>query len=363
VADTDVWAPGSFTKNFAWGADHRGLVELHSIIRRGFADSVEDVPRKLFRERVPEIGDRVLVALNFFLFNRTLAGEDMVLADEMVFQAMSWEHGVAFDRVALFAFLFSRAGRWRGAKPEQRRPAMWANAYILEQVSKNLKWDQDRITSSNIQSFINDDRRYRGKTIGKLASNLNYLLHIGRVQDFGEQRVSRWWVDCLFLALDRLTEDALIDGKTVEVSALQRLLTSSEFLGLTGGKTIEKELAVRHLTRLYGALGGRRRLSDAAVIEKTLAEIPDAYPALPNDTRPRGAVHLTNPKILKSIPPVCADLARHAGFDVVSPDEMEVLQAEEFIRLRTDTALAVLREKGIKPTMSLEELLTITRGR
>lgn len=358
----EVWAPGSFTKNFAWGTDNRGLVELHTTIRRGFADGIDDVPRRLFRERVPDIGDRVLVALNFFLFNRNIDGEDMVLADEMVFQALSWEHNKAFDMVALFGFLFSRAGKWSGARPEQRRPARWATAYVLDAVAKGLRWNADDITSQHIKSFISNDRRYRGKTVDKLGSNLAYLLHIGRVQDFGETRVSRWWVDCLFLALDRLTEDELIDGKHVDRSGYQRLLSSSEFKELTGGQTIEKDLATKHLCRLYGALGGRGRLSNDAVAEKTMAEVPDAYPALPNDPRPRGAVHLTNPRVLKSIPPICADLAKHAGFDVISPDEMEEMQIEDYIRTRTDAAIAILRDKGIQPTMSIEELLAITRG-
>lgn len=113
-------------------------MELHSAIRRGFAEHVEDVPRALFRERLPDLGDRVLVALNFFLFNKVVDGEDMVLADELVFQAMAWEHNRAFDRVALFAFLLGRAGRWRGARPEQRRPTLWASAYVLENVAPNF---------------------------------------------------------------------------------------------------------------------------------------------------------------------------------------------------------------------------------
>jgi hypothetical protein len=126
--------------------------------------------------------------------------------------------------------------------------------------------------------------------------------------------------------------------------------------------TVEKDLAIKHLCRLYGALGGRGRFSDNAVIEKTLADVSDAYPAIANDPSPRGAVHPTNPKILKSIPPICADLARLAGFDVISPYEMEEMQIVDYIRTRTDAALAVLQEKGIKPTMSIEELLAITRG-
>jgi hypothetical protein len=52
-----------------------------------------------------------------------------------------------------------------------------------------------------------------------------------------------------------------------------------------------------------------------------------------------------------------------AGFEVISPDEMEDIDVSEFVSNRTQTALAVLREKGIKPSMSLEELLRLTRNR
>lgn len=358
----EVWKPGSFTKNFSWGKDTNGLVELYSVIRNGFADSLEDVPRRQFRERIQRSGRPDYIPINFFLFNRTVDGVDMICADELVFQALSWEHSPAFDRVALFAFLFSYSGRWKGATQHQRRPAMWANAYVRERVASELGWDAAKITANDIQKFVTNDPRYEAETTRKLSTNLNFLLHIGRIQDFGEKRVSRWWVDCLFLALDRLLEDLLIDGREVEGSQYRSLLVRSGFLELTGGKTLEKDLATKHLVRLYGALGGRNRFSDEAVIEKTNAEIPDAYPANPNDPRPRGAVHLTNPRILKSIPPICSELAVRAGFDVISPDEMEEMQFEEFIRHRTDSAIAILRERGIRPTLSIEELLSITRG-
>ncbi|WP_323042027.1 hypothetical protein [Gemmobacter sp.] len=164
----EIWAPGSFTKNFAWGKDDRGLVELHTAIRRGFGESIEDVPRERFRERVPELGDRVLVALNFFLFNRSIDGEDMILADELVFQALSWDHSKAFDMVAIFAFLFSRAGKWKGARAEQRRPALWASAYILERLSKEHAWNADNITKADIESFVRNDPRYRAQTTALL---------------------------------------------------------------------------------------------------------------------------------------------------------------------------------------------------
>ncbi|KJE36034.1 hypothetical protein UF64_08105 [Thalassospira sp. HJ] len=358
----EVWKPGSFTKNFSWGRNSNGLVELHSIIRAGFNDALEDVPRTEFRERIKKSGHTEYIPINFFLFNRTIAGVDMICADELVFQALSWDHSPAFDKVALFAFLFSYVGKWKKAAAYQRRPALWANAYVLERVASKYNWNTKSVTADDIQNFVQNDPRYKAETSRKLATNLNFLLHIGKVQDFGEKRPGRWWVDCLFLALDRLIEDSLIDGRTYRTSEYINLLSHSKFFELTGGENLEKQLATTHLIRLYTALGGRDRLSEDAVRDKILQEEPQFQSMRVNDSRPRGATHLTNPRILKSISPFCADLAKKAGFDVISPDEMDEMQAAEFIRGRTESALAVLNEKGIRPNMTIEELLKITRG-
>lgn len=363
VEADQIWKPGSFTKNFSWGRGATGLVELYAVIRDGFADRVEDVPRALFRERIARSGRPDYIPINFFLFNQVSNGEEFILADELVFQAMAWEHSPAFDRVALFAFLFSYAGRWKGASAHQRRPALWANAYVTERIAKFYKWDVDQVSADDIQNFVEADPRYQADTSRKLATNLNYLLNIGRIRDFADPKVNRWWVDCLFLALDRLVEDASLDSVSpAKRSGYQALLLQSSFVSLTGGETLEKELAIKHLVKLYAALGGRDRLFDDRVIQKTNDELPDVFPVRPNDDRPCGAIHRTNANIVKSIPSLCADLARSAGFEVISPTQMEDMQIVEFTRLRTDAALALLRERGIRPTMTLEELLSITRG-
>lgn len=361
--ETETWRPGSFTKNFSWGRDHAGLSELHSVIRIGFNEQLEDVPRDLFRERISRINRPEYIPINFFLFNRIEDGESLLCVDELVFQALSWDHGEAFDRIALFAFLFSFVGRWKGAKKDQRRPAMWANAYVREHVAENLDWQTNLISADDIQRFVDNDPRYRAETSRKLATNLNFLLKTGRIQDFPDSRVQRWWIDCLFLALDRIVEDENLSDRRPSASQYPSLLEHSGFTKLTGGLNMEKSLAVRHLIRLYVALGGRGRLSEEDVAVRTHNLQPDAHVHPPNDPRPRGAIHLTNPRILKSIPPACSQLAILAGFEVISPDQMEDLDVREFISNRTRTALAVLRGKEIRPSMSLDELLKVTRNR
>lgn len=155
LADTEeVWKPGSFTKNFSWGKSTSGLSELHTVIRVGFDDKLEDVPRELFRERVKATGRPDYIPMNFFLFNRMEGGASLICADELVFQALMWDHGVAFDRVALFAFLFSYAGSWKGARKEQRRPAMWANTYVRERLAQEFKWNAESVNADDIQRYV-----------------------------------------------------------------------------------------------------------------------------------------------------------------------------------------------------------------
>jgi hypothetical protein len=124
---------------------------------------------------------------------------------------------------------------------------------------------------------------------------------------------------------------------------------------------LEKEVAVRHLISLYIACGGRNRFSEEKVWEQTATLVEDAKKFLANDPRPRGAVHATNPRILKSIPYTCAMLAKYAGFEVLDPDEMEAFDLEDFVRKGTQRALEELKRRDIRPTLSAKELMRITR--
>lgn len=362
--ENEIWKPGSFTKNFSWGRRPEvGLVELHEIIRIGFDGVVEDVPRALFRERIRPSGRPDLIPINFFLFNKVVDGESMLVADELAFQAINWEHSARFDKLALFAFNLSLAGRWTGAKRGQRRPAMWANAYVREWLGRQLEWNTDRVTADDIERFVKHDPRYDAQTSRKLSTNLNHMFLAGRLREFPAKRIERWWVDCLFLALDRIIEERLLDRRETQPSQYASLLDRYGFLELTGQPTLEKELAIRHLVTLYSACGGRSRFSEEATRERIEVQLPELVYFAVNDHRPRGAVHPTNPRILKSIPAPCAMLARYAGFEDLSPDDLEEFDLQEFVRSRTEAALLHLKERDIRPTMTAEELMKLTRDK
>lgn len=362
MADIEArWKPGSFTKNFSWGREG-GLRQLYDCVRAGFDNRLVEVSRDLFRRRV-EPKFNFYIPANFFLFNSPADGSVMIV-DELVFQAMTGEHGPRFDKLALFAFNFSYAGRFRASLPEQRRPAMWAHWYIRERLVKQLEWNTTAVSADDIEHYVESHPRYEAQGARKLATNLNHLYRMGHLGEMANERVERWWVDALFLALDRIIADRLIDGIETREEQCAGLLEGSGFQDVAGKRSLEKDLATKHLLRLYSACGGRRRFSEEAVIERTKITLAEAQQwAGPNDEDPRGAVHPSNPRILKSIPPACAMLAMYAGFEVVPSLVMENFDPEAFVRQRTRAALESLRRKGVKPTMSAEEVLRLTRER
>lgn len=357
------WRPGSFTKNFSWGPPANGLLELYESIRIGFDGQMEDVPRDLFRQRVSQSGHSEYIPVNFFLFNKSKGGTDYLVADELVFQALTAPHTDSFDKLALFTLNFSYVGRWTGADAAQRRPALWANSYISEKVATEYKWSTKKITAKDIERYVSSNPRYKAKSAGKLSTNLNYIYEIGHLSDFAGKRVERWWVDALFLALDRLIEDRELDGKPSDPGQYGSLLTGSSFAQIAGARSLEKDLATKHLVTLYTACGGRERFSDEHVKERTLLTIPDVQWFAANDNRPQGAVHPSNPRILKTIPRACAMLAKYVGFEMIDADELATFNLQDFIRTHTQRALTRLRDSNVVPTMSVEELMRLTRGK
>ena len=299
----DAWRPGSFTKNFSWGKRSSGLLQLYNTIRQGFADTMEDVPRSTFRRRIGGASRPDFIPINFFLFNKPINGVDHIIADELVFQALSTKHSSGFDKLALFAFNFSFAGKWARASPDQTRPAMWANAYVCSRVADQLDWDTSRVNANDIQQFVSEDPRYKGTTSRKLATNLNYLYSIGRLSEFASNRIERWWVDALFLALDRLIENRKLDGMTTSKSEYAPLLSQFNFMPISGRHTLEKELAMRHLVRLYSACGSRGRFSEEHVKVRTALLVQDMEKFIANDPRPRGAIHPSNAQNPEEYPP------------------------------------------------------------
>lgn len=324
---------------------------------------MESVPRAIFRSRVAPTGRPDYVAINFFLFNNVINGVDHIVADELVFEALSFPHSSDFDKLALFAFNLSMVGRWKGARSYQARPALWAHFYVATRVAQEYNWDASRISADDIEDFIKNDARYVGETTRKLATNLNYLYRIGRLSELSSIHVERWWTSALFLALDRLIEDRTVNGENAAASQYSGMLDRSRFHFISGRRSLEKDLATKHLLRLYDACGGRDRFSEEDVRARQRIRLPDLH-WFANNKEPVAAIHPTNLRLVKLIPRACTMLALHdAGFISLDLDQLENFDINEFIRTRTKQALEKLMASGVSPTMTVEELLKLTRGR
>jgi len=356
----EEWHPGSFTKNFSWGPD---LKVLHEMIRVGFADDFADVPRSKFRQRVRNNERPDYVALNFFLYNETRGGVDYVVLDELVFQALSFPHGPHFDRLALFAFNFSNVGRWKGASSFQRRPALWAHHYVADRVGPTFGWDTSRISADDIESFVSNDERYVGKTTRKLSTNLNYLYKVGRLDGYRSPKPERWWLSSLFLALDRSVKPDQIGAGKLADAALMGELMRSGFGAIGGKRSVAKDIAAGYFTSLYGVCGGLGRFVEEAVQDRERLLIPSLIPNEPPAGGKIGVFHPTNPTARNAIPNICKVLAKYAaGFELFDAENLDDFNIESYIKSQTESALRSLKQLGVKPAISSDDLTRLTRG-
>ena len=362
LADVTEWRPGSFTKNYAWGAPQDGLRRLHEAIRIGFDGAVRPVPRDTFRDRLSRHNRPDYIPLNFFLLNVVRDGASWVIPDELAFQALTFDHSRDFDKLALTVFNLSYVGQWKGAKSYQQYPAPWAYHFIIDEIGERRNWRFASTTADEVERFIASDRRYTGKTSRKLATNLSYMYNIGGLAEMATPKLERWWVDSTFAALDRALFERGEQDVEVSVGRLLQYLARSRFAGVSGPRSVNRELALQPIATLYSACGGLRRLSNEAALERQQAKLPQIH-WFANSEDPFFAIYPQDPNVIKSLPRVCAMLAKQlAGFEELDADELENWNVMDYVRKKTRAALQHLKARNIRPTMTAEELIKITRA-
>ncbi|MBL8027930.1 MAG: hypothetical protein JNL74_16020, partial [Fibrobacteres bacterium] len=183
----------------------------------------------------------------------------------------------------------------------------------------------------------------------------------GDIKSFKSKNVTRWWVNALFLTLDRLILRREAQGLSTKPEQYPQLLASIGFLSLSGPRSVEKELAQIHITKLYELCGGVSRFSTDHVRALVNVRLPDIQNYIENDHRPGAAIHYSNPSILKTIPRACALLAKHAGFDFIDADDLENFNVDDFVKEKVKDALAKLKQRGTHPTMTAADLMKLTR--
>ncbi len=265
------YAPGSFSKNFAWHAT--GLRKLHTVIRAGFNDALAPVARQQFRNGSGVGAALSLIPANFFLHNR--AGQMSV--DELVFQAIERPHSIRFDRLALFALHLNRAGK---GKPVVSRPAMWANEFVRERLWQDGAWRYSALPDASLDPFIEDRMDALLNVRVKCRNNYRHLFELCEFWPTSlpiiNSQAEQWIASALFLAWDR----HILDGGAGDRPALIALVDSEEaykLLGVTRGYALAQ---AGDLADLYISVGKLGRFGEAKKVPvpappKPAPEIPE----------------------------------------------------------------------------------------
>lgn len=359
-AQGEEWRPGSFTKNFSWGRD-RGLVELYAMIRAGFAGTPENVPREVFRQRVKGAGRPDFIPLNFFLYNKVIDDVSHVMVDELVFQALAFPHAARFDRLALFAFLFSLAGCWNWSESWQSRPALWAQGYVIDRVAGELAWDTAQISARDIEAYVGQDPRYRARSARKLATNFNHLLKIGGIAAFASVADLPGWMDLAFLALDRILDWRASNELPVDAGRYGKYLRDYRFHALVGwGGDLASEQAIGRAVELYQACGGLARFSAEGLAQRSALSVDDLAGGLAEASPPPGGRGWPDGADTgrAALARAAAMLVQASGCAGADPG----LAGAEALRLGALAALAELAARGAPAGLSVAEAMAVLQA-
>lgn len=269
------YAPGSFSKNFAWHGT--GLRKLHTVIRSGFQNKMAPVGRQRFRDNSGLDDALSLIPVNFFLHNR--AGQ--ISVDELIYQAIEHEHSIRFDRLGLFALHLNRIG---SGQRVVGRPVMWANEFVRECLWAGDAWRSSKLHDALLDPFLADRMDAVEEVRVKCRNNYRYLFSLC---DFWPPRLSiinsgaeQWIASALFLAWDR----QILEGGGGDKVSLLTLVESDELYKLLGVGREYTTAQASGLVDLYISVGRLNRFRHAAIAQTVAIRHPAApFPNLPEE--------------------------------------------------------------------------------
>jgi len=211
-----AYAPGSFTKNFAWHG--KGFSKLHQAIRNGFSGELRPVPRGTWRTNSLLNSSDFYIAANFFLFNIVISNRNVIPVDELIVQAIAANHSIAFDRLALFALNLSLGGLRTGSNNGVEFPARWATEFVCEALWQSGRWRQDALAVDAMDVFLSGRIVGVGRT--KCRMNYRHLFELARFIPAAYPQINTdaesWIAPALFLAWDRRY---MADGTSYSVAS------------------------------------------------------------------------------------------------------------------------------------------------
>jgi hypothetical protein len=265
-----AYPPGSFTKNFAWHG--KGFQKLHAAIRAGFKNKLEPVARADWRIDSSLTSGDFFVAANFFLHNVIDNGTNTIPIDELVRLAISEEHSLVFDRVALFGLNLSLGGKRTGANGGMEFPMRWGKEFVRERLWTDGRWQRQAFDVETMDAFFADRIEGVGRT--KCRTNYRHLYELARFLPAAHAQINTysesWIAPALFLAWDRRQ---MADGLFEEVDEedLVEESLAEEDYKLVGVTESEFKAAAIPIAVQYANIGGLARFGAAV---KTSGEVP-----------------------------------------------------------------------------------------
>lgn len=259
------YAPGSFSKNFAWHGI--GLRKLHRVIRAGYSDTLTPVGRQRFRDDSGLDASLSLIPINFFLHNR---GGQMSV-DELVYQAIERPHSIRFDRLGLFALHLNRAG---SGNRVVARPAMWANEFVRERLWSDGAWRSSALPDAQLDPFLADRMRAQGDVRVKCRNNYRHLFELCEFWPSSlpviNSQAEQWIASALFLAWDR----HILDGGADDKASLLALIDTDELYKLLGVTRDYAFAQAGDLADLYISVGRVDRFHEAKKVPAPAVPAP-----------------------------------------------------------------------------------------
>ena len=259
------YAPGSFSKNFAWHGT--GLHKLHTAIKGGFHDTLAPISRQLFRRDCGADGGTELIPINFFLHN----GGGKMSVDELVFQALKRSHSIEFDRLGLFAFHLNRVG---SGMRIVSRPAMWANEFVRERLWSGGTWQASALSDDALDPFLDDRMRAQSNVRVKCRSNYRHLFALcdfwPSPQPVINSGAEQWIETALFLAWDR----CILGGGADDKESLIALITKDELYKLLGVTRVYTLAQADTLADRYISVGRLDRFEEGVEVQALAVPAP-----------------------------------------------------------------------------------------
>lgn len=241
-----MFTPGSFSKNIGWG--DQGLQKLRSLIKQGFNNELNPIPRSDFQKNCNITNDIGAYLERYFLKSQKVDGIKFFVPNELVIQAFTGSDIKTFDYLSFFTLILN---------------CDWINSFFRNTVWKNGEWSPKELSETAILKWINENISGTSEVRKKCFTNLRFILENTYPQykkgSFDRSKLDLWVSSSFFLVWDNY----LIEHEVKEITfseAIKELLTNevykilgteAEYISEVAGEAFENYMQSNYMNRIH----------------------------------------------------------------------------------------------------------------